>query len=139
VAIVTTVEHLRYVEYVAGAVAKGLAEVARAETLPHVHVVKRLQRRRPIDFEIVWTQSACAMLLDALDFVVSRFSPLAADQFVDEVLDATEIAATYGEHGQVVPEVDHDDVREISVGAYRLQYHLDGDRSEIVAVCRREA
>lgn len=84
---------------------------------------------------LVWAESAMWMLEEALASIYAR-TPIAGDDFLEVVLrDASELERFAGD-GRVVPELGRDDVREIFVGQYRLQYHLRPEVCEIVAFTR---
>jgi len=68
---------------------------------------------------IIWTQSAWNDLEAAADYI-SKDSPRYAASFVREVRDAARSLNTLAFRGQVVPEFDDTNIRELFLKSYRL-------------------
>jgi hypothetical protein len=82
---------------------------------------------------VVWVPNAYWMFDEAVASIAER-SPNAVEQFVEDVLRAADILERYADDGLVVREVGRDDVREIMIGRYRLQYLLEPDTAQILAL-----
>ena len=82
---------------------------------------------------VTWTEQA----LDDLDSVclfIARDAPRYAELFAARVFHATERLEQFPRSGRVVPEVAHDDIREIVVQGYRIIYRVRSDEVEVLTV-----
>jgi toxin ParE1/3/4 len=82
---------------------------------------------------VIWVPNAYCMF-DAAVAYIAEGSTTASENFVEDVLRAADQLELYGEDGRIVPELGRPELREITVGRYRLQYHLADDTAEIVAL-----
>jgi plasmid stabilization system protein ParE len=79
-----------------------------------------------------WAAHAASMFDEAVEAIAAR-TPAAAPHFVEDVARAIdETLHRYAHAGTQVKELGRDDVREIVVGRYRIQYHLQRDVATIV-------
>lgn len=65
---------------------------------------------------------------------IARDAPLAAVAFIRRLRKAVERLRIHLDSGQLVPELAHRNVREITYGNYRIQYINLGKRIDILTV-----
>ncbi|MCG7536592.1 type II toxin-antitoxin system RelE/ParE family toxin [Pseudoalteromonas sp. OOF1S-7] len=86
---------------------------------------------------VVWSPLAIQKLGDAAEFI-SQDNPSAAEKWVNDVLDKTELLASMPEMGRCVPELPNTNYREIIFGHYRIIYSLSQEiRILTVRNCRQ--
>ncbi len=74
---------------------------------------------------------------DATEFI-SLDNPVAAESWVNEVFNKTELLSNIPEMGRIVPELPHTNYREILFGHYRIIYSLSHEiRVLTVRNCRQ--
>lgn len=73
--------------------------------------------------KIVWTEPAVADL-EAIHSYIARDSDIYANATVFRVLESVEKLVQYPLSGRVVPEIGHENVRELIVGNYRVIYEV---------------
>ncbi|MCW8132108.1 MAG: type II toxin-antitoxin system RelE/ParE family toxin [Planctomycetota bacterium] len=92
-------------------------------------------------YEVVLSPAA-EQDLESIYTYISQDQPANAAQVCEKILDSLEKLRDYPLCGQVVPEFDDDDLREISMPPYRLVYRLNHqrNRAEVVRIwdARRE-
>ncbi|WP_319537155.1 type II toxin-antitoxin system RelE/ParE family toxin [uncultured Vibrio sp.] len=87
--------------------------------------------------KVVWSPLALQKLGDAAEFI-SLDNPVAAENWVNEVFDKTDLLSSMPEMGRMVPELPHTHYREILFGHYRIIYSLShGVRILTVRNCRQ--
>ncbi|MCA2017049.1 type II toxin-antitoxin system RelE/ParE family toxin [Vibrio tritonius] len=72
---------------------------------------------------VVWSPLALEKLGDAAEFI-SLDDPVAAENWVNDVFDKTELLGTMPEMGRLVPELHNPNYREIIFGNYRIIYSI---------------
>lgn len=82
---------------------------------------------------VFWTQWARDRLLEIEEFI-ARDAPDRAESFVLELIEKTEILATYPEAGRLVPEDEGNIRRELVHSGYRIIYRIDEERVLILSV-----
>ena len=82
---------------------------------------------------VKWAQSAIADLAAIYDYIESD-SPRYAIAVVDRLTKRTEQLASFPESGQMVPEYQRDDIREIIEFSYRILYHVGDSAISIIAL-----
>lgn len=82
---------------------------------------------------LVWTEPAVASLTAIRDYI-ARDNPFYADVFAARLVAAAETLRDMPARGRVVPELRHEDIRELLFQHYRIIYRLGADRVEILAV-----
>ena len=65
---------------------------------------------------------------------IAKDDPAAAPQLPEHLLERVASLARFPYSGQVLPEVQRDDIREIIGGAYRVMYRRREDSVEIAAI-----
>jgi toxin ParE1/3/4 len=80
-----------------------------------------------------WTDTAIEDLQGIHDYI-ARNSPTFARRVVDRILRRSEQIATFPQSGQVVPELDSDEIREIFERPYRIIFRVLPDQVDILAV-----
>ena len=83
--------------------------------------------------KVVWSEAALRHL-EAIHDYISGDSLTYAKRMVDRLTVKSKRAASFPEFGQMVPEYQRPDVREIIEGPYRIVYRIEIDRVVIVAV-----
>ena len=73
--------------------------------------------------KIIWTQTAWNDLEDAADFIAKDSRHYAA-AFVQEVRDAARSLTNFAKRGRVVPEFNHEHIRELFIRNHRLIYKI---------------
>jgi len=83
--------------------------------------------------KILWTDPAIDDLQAIRDYI-ARDSELYADDFVLEIISATERLESFPELGRVTPEADAKEIRELLFGNYRIIYRIHRDSIQILTV-----
>lgn len=87
--------------------------------------------------KVVWSPLALQKLGDAAEFIALD-NPVAAENWVNDVFDKTELLSTMPEMGRMVPELPNTCYREIIFGHYRIIYSLSTEiRVLTVRNCRQ--
>ena len=87
--------------------------------------------------KVVWSPLALQKLGDVAAFIALD-SPSAAEKWVNEVFDKTDLLGSMPEMGRMVAEMPHTNYREIIFGHYRLIYSLSHEiRVLTVRNCRQ--
>jgi addiction module RelE/StbE family toxin len=82
---------------------------------------------------IVWTPQSREDVR-ALRAFIARDAPKTAAAFVRRLRLSVNRLRTFPRGGQVVPETNDTDIREIIFGTYRIIYHVSGNQIEILTV-----
>lgn len=82
---------------------------------------------------VYWTKTAQDHL-GAIHAYIAQNSPEYADRTVDRLTRCSQQIAAFPLSGRRVPEYDLDQIREIIEGSYRVIYHIDPDRINVLAV-----
>ena len=82
---------------------------------------------------VVWTRQAREDLR-AIREHIARNAPATAVAFVNRIRNSVDRLSLFPETGQIVAELDRDDIREILRGPYRIIYRIAKDRCEILTV-----
>ena len=85
---------------------------------------------------VVWTPRARTDLKDIHDYIAED-SPINAKEVVNRILDKAGRLAELPAIGKVVPEVNDDLIREVSVQSWRIIYHVCSDQVSIVTVIHK--
>jgi addiction module RelE/StbE family toxin len=83
--------------------------------------------------EIVWSQEAVKDLEAVFNYIAKDSQSYAAS-FIGEIRLAGRSLNQFAERGRVVPEAGQPNIREIFVRDYRLIYHIEQTRVEILAL-----
>jgi len=73
--------------------------------------------------KVKWTKIAWRDL-ESIAGYIARDSPYYAAAFIREVREASRTLVSMAERGRVVPEFDHQDIRELFVRSYRMMYQV---------------
>jgi addiction module RelE/StbE family toxin len=79
--------------------------------------------------KIIWTREALNKLMEIENFI-AQDSPQRAEEFVDYLIERSEILNTNEKIGRIVPELSSDSIRELLIKNYRLVYRIE--KSEII-------
>jgi len=82
---------------------------------------------------IVWTRQAREDLRQIHAFI-ARDAPATASSFVRSLRSAVERLSVFPRSGQVVPELNCEEIREILKGSYRVVYRVAESRIEILLI-----
>jgi plasmid stabilization system protein ParE len=83
--------------------------------------------------QVKWTLQA----LDGLESIclfIARDAPQIAAVFADHAFRATNRPADYPRSGRIVPELDIENIREITLSNYCLIYRIREDQVQVVTV-----
>ena len=83
--------------------------------------------------DIVWSDEAKGDFR-AIGEYFERTSPQYAQSIVSRIYDSVEHLERHPKMGRMVPEVEHEDLREVIREGYRIIYQLRNKKIEIVAV-----
>ena len=88
--------------------------------------------------KIVWTNESLNRLIE-IEAFIAEDNPEKAIEFIDLLINKTEIISENPKIGRVVPEVSNPTVRELIVKNYRIVYRLCKSTIEILTVfeCHR--
>ena len=82
---------------------------------------------------VLWTQAAIADLAAIYEYIESD-SPVYAIAVVDRLTRRTEQLASFPESGQMVPEYQREDIREVIETSYRILYHVGDSAVSVVSL-----
>lgn len=98
-----SLDDVLYHLYVIQAVEKGLADIAQGPDHLPGHSGRRASKKMAgRTRRVIWTMSARRDRDDALEYI-AQDSPVAAEQFLQVALDATQSLSFLSERGEVVP------------------------------------
>ncbi len=83
--------------------------------------------------QVIWAVSALDDLDEAAEYI-ARDSEFYAVALVTDAFGAAERLVEMPLMGRMVPELGRRDLRELLVQSYRLVYHVEGDRINILAL-----
>ena len=72
--------------------------------------------------------------LEEIAAYIARDNPIAAEAWVDKLLDKAEQASAQPRAGRVVPEIGDPDIREVFLRTYRIIYRVEPTRILILTV-----
>jgi toxin ParE1/3/4 len=82
---------------------------------------------------LIWSPLADAQVDDAVACIAAD-DPAAALAWLERLLERVRSLADYPDSGRMVPELQREDVRELSVPPYRVIYRRTADAVEIAAI-----
>lgn len=85
---------------------------------------------------VIWIPQARADLKAIHDYI-AKDSSINAKQVVQEMRVKADALVDFPRMGKVVPEVEHDDLREIGVHSWRVIYHLRRQQVYVIAVVHK--
>jgi addiction module RelE/StbE family toxin len=85
---------------------------------------------------VIWTSQARADRKVVHDYIAKDSKPN-AKEVVQDMRTKADALADLPRMGKVVPEVEHDDLREIGVHSWRIIYHLRRDNIYVIAVVHK--
>jgi addiction module RelE/StbE family toxin len=85
--------------------------------------------------KVRWTEQAVADVRSIREFI-ERDSPRYGRLVAERLVEATERLELFPRSGRIVPEAGRDNLREISVGDYRIVYRLESDAAVLLTVFR---
>jgi toxin ParE1/3/4 len=84
-------------------------------------------------YRVLWTRRAEADLEDIGDYIAAD-DPVAAERWVQKLMEQARLAANAPFGGRMVPEIRMESVRETFLRAYRIVYRVIGDTVVILTV-----
>ena len=82
---------------------------------------------------VLWTRNALGHLTSIYEHIAND-SPRYARRMVDRITSRSSQIATFPRSGQMVPEYEDPDIREVIEGSYRVIYTLASDEIRVLAV-----
>ena len=86
-----------------------------------------------MDYRIIWSPQALEDI-EALAGYITRDSLTYAESTVERILEAPERLRQFPKLGRVVPERNHEDVRELFVFQYRVIYEIHTSEIHVLTV-----
>ncbi|MEO8433331.1 MAG: type II toxin-antitoxin system RelE/ParE family toxin [Pyrinomonadaceae bacterium] len=83
--------------------------------------------------KVVWTFTA-RNNLRTIHHYIAQSSPVYAKRMADRLISRTEQIAAFPLSGRVVPEFKVDHIRELLEPPYRIIYHIQPRRIEVVSI-----
>ena len=82
---------------------------------------------------VYWTNRAIDELL-LIREQTARRSPRAADRLLERLTARAEQLALFPRSGRIVPEYEHDDIREVIERPYRVIYRVEQEEVDVLSV-----
>lgn len=82
---------------------------------------------------VIWSPLALKRVGDIAE-QIARDSPLASEEWVEEVFASVLRLERFPQSGRAVPEVPRADVREVLQGRYRVIYRIEPDHVSVLTV-----
>lgn len=83
--------------------------------------------------KVRWARTAIGHLASIYDYI-SHDSPRYARRMVDRITARSQQIASFPQSGQMVPEYQDPDIREVIEGSYRVIYEVTADEVRVLAV-----
>jgi len=83
--------------------------------------------------QVIWSPSSLEDIEQVAQFI-ARDSSDQASLFVSRLTEATDRLGSFPLSGRLIPEIGHPDCREITYGAYRIMYRVQGEDVWITGV-----
>jgi toxin ParE1/3/4 len=87
----------------------------------------------PRPLKVEFSPTALSDLEDIADYI-ARDNPIAAEQWVDKLVEAAEKIASHPRSGRAVPEIGDPRIREVIVREYRVVYRVEEKRLLVLTV-----
>ncbi|MDR3625386.1 MAG: type II toxin-antitoxin system RelE/ParE family toxin [Ignavibacteriaceae bacterium] len=86
--------------------------------------------------KVFWTKESLQRLRE-IELYISRDNSIAAEKFIDKLVELAETLTTNSRRGRVVPEFSIPEVRELLFRNYRIVYIIKKSRIDILTVFER--
>jgi len=86
--------------------------------------------------KVLWSNTALRHLVDIYDYI-ARDSPRYAQRMVDRLTSGSKQVGLFPQSGEMVPEYQRPDIRELIEGPYRLIYRVEDVQVVVLAVILR--
>ena len=83
--------------------------------------------------KIIWSPLSIERITEIAKFIAED-KPGAAEKWIDSIFSTTEKLIEFPQSGRMVPELDHEEIREITHGNYRIIYQISSENIEILTV-----
>ena len=87
--------------------------------------------------KVIWSPIAVDRAHEEAAYI-ARDKPGAALRWLEGLFESTDRLETFPRSGQVVPEIELEEYREITYGSHRVIYRLDANVVAILTVRRRK-
>jgi toxin ParE1/3/4 len=81
-------------------------------------------------YKLIWTDEAIADLRQIVAYI-AKANPAAAVRFGEELIRKSQLLAEHARMGRRLRHAEHDTLREIIVGSYRMIYEIDKASSAV--------
>jgi len=86
-----------------------------------------------MDYKLIWSPQAIEDV-DAIAEYIARDSLIYAESTVERIIQSPEKLCQFPKLGRVVPEKNHDAIRELFVFQYRIIYEIQKSEIYILAI-----
>jgi len=83
--------------------------------------------------KIFWSPLSIERITEITKFIAED-KPGAAEKWIHSIFSSVEKLVDFPQSGRIVPELDHEEIREIIHGNYRIIYQKSSDNIEILTV-----
>ncbi len=83
--------------------------------------------------KIIWSPLALDRVAEIAEYI-SQDNPTAATDWVNSVFDRVGQMLSFPERGRIVPETNHERIRELIYGNYRITYRIEEKQISILTV-----
>ena len=83
--------------------------------------------------KLSWTREALDRLIEIEEFI-AQDSPKRAEDFVDYLIERTNLIPENPEIGRIVPEISNISIRELLLKSYRIAYRIKPAEIDILTV-----
>jgi addiction module RelE/StbE family toxin len=87
----------------------------------------------PKPLKVEFSPTALFDLEDIADYI-AQDNPIAAELWVDKLVETAQKVASHPRSGRAVPEVEDPKIRELIVGVYRVIYRVEEKRLLVLTV-----
>ena len=85
---------------------------------------------------VIWADPAKHDLHLIHDYI-AQTSPYYAKKVIQNIVDKTKILNQHSKIGKVVPEINNNNIRQLSLYSYRLFYEISDDQIVILAIIHK--
>ncbi len=83
--------------------------------------------------KVFWTETAVENL-SAIYTYIAQNSPRYATRIIDRITKRSQQLANFPLSGQIVPEFETEQIREVIEGSYRIIYYIKPEQIDVLAV-----
>lgn len=82
---------------------------------------------------IIWSSLSVDRLSEIAEYI-AQDNPRAAERWIDEIFAKVEQLKSFPEIGRIVPEINHQKIRELIYIHYRIIYRIEPERISILTI-----